>query len=191
MEKNIRMYRQRGDTCAIACMMMVLEYYGIIEKATWYDERRFYKIYGSKYIPGTPFSAVAYHFAKNGLLPSVYHEDKNLFCNDEHILDEEEFKLALEEYKEFLERAVANGAKVVSGIEINTSLIKAKLREENMIILAGRIPGGYHAILIVDYNNDKFVVYDPLYKNEQFRTEQELSVFMNTNIGKWLICVHD
>ena len=59
MDKDVRPYKQRGDTCAIACMMMVLEYYKVIPKANWYDERRLYRLYGSKYMDGTPFSALA------------------------------------------------------------------------------------------------------------------------------------
>lgn len=37
MDKNVRPYKQRGNICAIACMMMVLEYYKVITKANWYD----------------------------------------------------------------------------------------------------------------------------------------------------------
>ena len=70
-DKAIRIYKQRGDTCAICCMMMALEYFNLMEKANWYDERRLYKIYGSNYISGTPFSALAYHFSKNGLNTST------------------------------------------------------------------------------------------------------------------------
>ena len=73
MNKNVKPYKQRKDTCAIACMMMVLEYYGVIEKANWYDERRLYRIYGSKYLSGTPFSALAFHLAKNCLKTTIYH----------------------------------------------------------------------------------------------------------------------
>ena len=62
MDKNIYPYKQKGDTCAIACMMMVLEYYYIMDKANWYDEKRLYRIYGFKYMTGTPFSALAYHW---------------------------------------------------------------------------------------------------------------------------------
>lgn len=41
MKKDVKPYKQRGNTCAIVCMMMVLEYYDIIEKANWYDENKF------------------------------------------------------------------------------------------------------------------------------------------------------
>ena len=79
MDKDIKPYKQRGDTCAIACLMMVLEYYQIMDKANWYDEKRLYKVYGSKYMAGTPFSALAFHLSKNGLDTTIYHSDINLF----------------------------------------------------------------------------------------------------------------
>ena len=40
MEKNIKHYKQSGNTCAICCMLMVLNYYNVIYKISWYDERR-------------------------------------------------------------------------------------------------------------------------------------------------------
>ena len=55
MDKNVRPYKQRGDTCAIVCMLMVLECFKIIEKASWNEERMLYKKYGSKYMKGTMF----------------------------------------------------------------------------------------------------------------------------------------
>lgn len=191
MEKNVRLYKQRGDTCAIACMMMALEYYNVMEKANWYDERRYYKIYGSKYMSGTPFSALAYHFSKNGLTTVLYHSDKELFNNNNKVLGENEFNFAMDEYKEYLESAVLEGAKVVNGIDINVSLIRQKIQEGNIVILAGEVYGGYHAILISGYDNDKFIVCDPLYKEKQVRTAEELEKFMDTTIGKWFISVND
>ena len=77
MGKEIRPYKQRENTCAIVCMMMVLEHYKIIPKANWYDERRLYKIYKSKYINGTPFSAIAYHMSKNNFKPSGFLAKKS------------------------------------------------------------------------------------------------------------------
>lgn len=189
MDKNIHPYKQRGDTCAIACMMMVLEYYHIMDKANWYDERRLYRIYGSKYMDGTPFSALAYHFSKNGLTATIYHSDENLFSNDKKELDKNTFNYAMNEYKKYLERAVLKGTKVISGIDINTDFIKERMQNGNIIILAGQINKSFHAILISGYKEDKFIVCDPLYKNQQIRSADELTDFMNTGIGKWFITV--
>ena len=189
MNKNVQPYKQRGDTCAIVCMMMVLEYYKIMDKANWYDERRLYKIYGSKYMNGTPFSALAYHMSKNGLDTTIYHADTNLFNNDCGALNNYDFELAMDEYKENLSIAKKSGTKVINGIDINTELLMEKLQEGNLVILAGEIYGGYHAILLTGYDEKGFIVCDPLYKDKQIRSFDEIEKYMNTSIGKWFITV--
>ena len=191
MEKNIRLYRQRGDTCAIVCMMMVLEYYKIIDKANWYDEKRLYKIYGSKHMSGTPFSALAYHMSKNGLKVTLYHEDINLFNNNYGVLDNYDFELSMNEYKENLNIAKKSGTTVINGIDININLLKEMLDEDNFIILAGELSGRYHAILLIGYDEKGFIVCDPLYKDKQVRTFEEIEKYMDTSIGKWFISVND
>lgn len=191
MDKDIKPYKQRGDTCAIACLMMVLEYYKIMDKANWYDERRLYKIYGSKYMAGTPFSALAFHLSKNGLDIAIYHSDKNLFNNDKNVLSENDFNLAMDEYKTYLDRAILKGTSVVNGVDIDAKLLKENLKDGKVIILAGKVLDSYHAILISGYNNDKFIVCDPLYKKKQLKTANELNKFMDTSIGKWFIAIGD
>lgn len=191
MNNNVRPYKQRGDTCAIACMMMTLEYFGVMEKANWYDERRYYKIYGSKYMIGTPFSALAFHFSKNGLDTTLYHEDLTLFNNDKNALSKEDFKLAMSEYTEMLDRAKLTGANVVNGVKINSQFIRKELEQGNLVIVAGEIPGAFHAILISGYDENKFIVCDPLFKTKQLKTTEELDAFMNTSIGKWFISVNN
>lgn len=191
MDKNVRIYKQRGDTCAIACMMMALEYFGVMEKANWYDEKRYYRIYGSKYMSGTPFSALAFHFSKNGLDTSLYHEDLNLFNNNKGALSKEDFQFAISEYTEMLDRAKMTGANIINGIKINSQLIRKELEKGNIVIVAGEIPGAYHAVLISGYNDDKFIVCDPLFKTKQIKTQEELDTFMNTSIGKWFISVNN
>ena len=190
MDKDVHPYKQRKDTCAIACMLMVLEYYKVIEKANWYDEKRYYRLYGSKYVVGTPFSALAYHFSKNGLNTKIYHSDKELFNNDKKVFDDYDFQQVMTEYKEYLKRAEEKKTKVINGVEVNTKLLKEELMKDNLIILAGQISNGYHAILLTGYKDNKFIVCDPLYKEKQQRNEEEIESFMDTNIGKWFISVN-
>lgn len=189
-EKNIKPYKQKGDTCAIVCMLMVLEFYKKIDKINWYDERRFYRLYSSKYVNGTPFSAIGFHMAKNNLNVAIYHESKNLFDNN-NVFNNEDFEYAMNEYKEYLLLAKNKGAKIFNGILINTDLLIKKLQENNFIILAGELSGNYHAILLISYDKNGFKVCDPLYKNIQIRTIDEINIFMNTNIGKWFISIND
>lgn len=189
MEKNVDVYKQRGDTCAVACMMMALEYFKVMEKANWYDEKRYYRIYGSKYLSGTPFSALAFHFSKNGLDTRLFHEDLSLYNNNNNAIDKRVFQLAMTEYKNLLERAKLVGTNVFNGIKIDAQLIREELEKGYLVILAGEIIGGYHAILISGYNDNVFIVCDPLYKSKQIKTEEELNRFMDTSIGKWFISV--
>lgn len=191
MDKNVRPYKQRGDTCAIVCMMMVLEYYKVIEKANWYDERRLYRVYGSKYMSGTPFSALAFHMAKNGLNVTMYHESQNLFENSNSAINNEDFEFAMKEYQEYLKLAKKHGAKITNGVLININVLKQNLHDGNLVILAGEICDVYHAILLTGYDENGFMVCDPLYKTKQIRTFEEIENFLNTNIGKWFIAVND
>lgn len=191
MDKNVRPYKQRGDTCAIACMMMVLEYYKIIPKANWYDERRLYRTYGSKYMSGTPFSALAFYMAKSGLETTICHENQDLFKNNQGTIDKDDFKFAMDEYKEYLKYAENKGAKIVNGVNITIDVLKQKLQDGNLVILAGEVSECYHAVLLTGYDKDGFKVCDPLYKTKQSRTFDEIEKFMNTSIGKWFISVND
>ena len=124
MNFDIKPYKQRGMTCAIACMLMVLEYYKIIPKATWKEERKYYRIYRSKYMDGVPLSALAWHFAKNGLETEIIHKEKNLFTNSKHTIEDSMFDKALEEYVYFLNIAKEKGTKVFSNKTINSNTIK-------------------------------------------------------------------
>ncbi len=129
MGKDLKHYKQRGNTCTICCMLMALNYYNLIDKINWYDERRLYSIYKSKYIDGVPFSAILYHLSKKNLVVSIYHSENNLFKNN-NVFDDEIFNLLLNEYNEFLSIAIKSGAKVYNGININVQLLK-----ENYLII--------------------------------------------------------
>lgn len=189
MKDDVRPYKQKGDTCAIACMMMALEYFKIISKANWYDERRLYRIYSSKYMSGTPFSALAFYMAKKGLKTKIFHEYEELFVNDKKAINQDDFKYAVEEYKEYLKYAKDNGTIVINGMDINIDTLKQELKADNLVILAGEINNTFHAILLIDYDDNSFIVYDPLYKAKQNRTFSEIENFINTSIGKWFISV--
>jgi hypothetical protein len=139
---------------------------------------------------GTPFSALAFHFSKNGLDTTLYHEDETLFNNNQRVLSEEDYRLAMDEYVKMLDRAKAKGTNIINGVKINSQLIRDELEKGNLVIVAGQIPGGFHAILISGYDDDKFIICDPLFKRKQFKSAEELENFMSTSIGKWFISVN-
>ncbi len=190
MKKNIRHYKQRGNTCAICCMLMVLNYYNLIDKINWYDERRLYRIYKSKYIDGVPFSAILYHLSKNKLDVSIYHSENSLFKNS-NVFNDETFELLLNEYNEFLDNAIKYGAKIYKGVNINIQLLKEKLNNDNLIVLAGKVDNVYHSILLTEFVDNGFIVHDPLDKEKKLMSYNEINNYMNTNIGKWFIVIND
>lgn len=190
MKKNMKHYKQRGNTCAICCMLMVLSCYNVIDKINWYDERRLYRIYKSKYIDGVPFSAILYHLSKNNLDVSIYHSENNLFKNS-NVFNDETFELLLNEYNVFLDNAIKYGAKVYKGVNVNIKLLKEKLSENNLIMLAGKIDNIYHSILLSEYVDNGFIVHDPLDKDKKIMSYNEINNYMNTNIGKWFIIIND
>lgn len=136
MEKDVRPYKQNGMTCAIACMLMVLAYYKIIPKANYLYEQKYYRIYRSKYMDGTPFSALAWHLSKNKLKVEIFHSEKELFKNNGNFSNEI-FDNLISEYNSFLDYSKEKGTKVNNGIDINCDLLKQKIEEDNLIILAG------------------------------------------------------
>ncbi len=189
MKKDIRIYTQKGMTCAICCMLMVLEYYNLIDKANKLLERKFYKIYRSHYLDGVPFSAVAYHFSKNGLDTKIVHSEINHFSNDKKALPDSIFNDSLKEYQDFLDLAHKNGAIVEDGKKIDAQLLKEELENNRLVILAGNHGNILHAILLSGYENDKFIICDPLCKEYRYLSHEKIESFMNTQIGKWYISV--
>lgn len=188
MEKDVKPYKQNGMTCAIVCMLMALEYYKIIPKANYLYEQKYYRIYRSKYMDGTPFAALAWHLSKNNLDVEIFHSEKKLFKNNGNFSNEI-FDNLIKEYKSFLDYSKEKGAKLNNGIDINCDILKEKLNENNLIILAGQIGEYLHAILLCGYDDNNFIVCDPMYKRKQVKSFKEVEEFMNTNIGKWFIAV--
>lgn len=184
--KNIKPYKQKGDTCAIVCMLKTLEYFKKIDEVNWHLERKYYRIYHSKYMKGTPLSAVAYHLAKQKLNVTMYHSDVSLFSNN-NTFEQELFDKLMNEYNEFISLAEERGALVKRGCNINIGLIKQLIHLNKIIILSGEIDKCLHTILVVDYDDNVFQVIDSLYKEVQYKSDIELEKFMNTSIGKWFI----
>ena len=189
MEKEIKSYQQRGNTCAIVCMLMVLEYYDFIPEINKYYENKYYRIYKSKYMEGTPLGALAWHFAKNGLDTEIVHSNKEIFNNDKGFIDKSIYDNLMEEYKTFLRQAERVGARIHNGIDLNPNLIKEKLELGYLVILAGEVDKALHTVLISKYKNNMYVISNPLYKEKQLWSEEKIIKYMDTEIGRWGIFV--
>lgn len=189
MEKDVRPYKQHDMTCAVACMLMVLEYYKVIPKADYQYENKYYRSYHSRYMDGTPFSAIAWHLVKNGFNVEIVHSEKDIFKRNNDMIPNDMFDNLMSEYKEYLNYAGSDLC-VINGAIINSDTLKEKLNEDKLVILAGQVNECLHAILLCGYDDDNFIVCDPLYKSKQIRTFKEIDEFINTPIGKWLIAVN-
>lgn len=103
------------------------------------------------------------------------------------MFSDNEFNNLMNEYKQFLEYAKEKNTKISNGCIIDSNLLKKKLDENKLIILAGQINNYLHAILICGYEKDEFIICDPLYKQIQIKSNKEINSFMNTKIGIWCI----
>lgn len=189
MKKEIKPYRQNGPTCAIVCMMMILYFYDLIDNYTYNEEMRLYEMYKSKSMGGTPFSALALHLGKNGLKTELYHSENNYFSNEKKLISEYIFNHALEEYKTYIDEANKYGLKSHNGVDINNNFLKEKIDEGNFLIVAGTHENSFHALLIYEYDETGFYLYDPLYTEKLHRSYKAIKHFMNTEIGKWFLSV--
>lgn len=190
MDKNVRPYKQKGDTCAIVCMMMILEYYGIIEKADWQKERMYYRGFRSRCLPGTPFAALAWFMANSGLDVNIIHSSKNIFDNPNEFVPKSTFNSAMKEYNDYLKQADEVGANIQNGIDFDADFLKKQLENDNLVMLAGQHGVALHAILLTGYDEEGFIVCDPLRKQKQKLTKEGLEKFMDTPLGKWCISVN-
>ena len=179
MKKDVIPYKQKGNTCVICTMLMILDYYQKLDIPKWYFERKYYKIYKSRYIQGTPLSAVMYHLTKNNLKCKLYHSEKNLFKNDGY-LDNDTFNSLLFEYKEFIDLSKTYNSQVNNNVLIDCTFLKEQLMNNNLIILSGIVNNVLHAVLLIGYENNMFYVCDPLYKNESLWDKDKINEFVAT-----------
>lgn len=185
---GVKVYRQkREDSCAICCMMMVMEYFGIISCNSYYEKHFYYKL-KSNYISGTPLSAVAWYLNKLGLEVEIFHSSKDIFVNNEY-LDNYTFLNCMDEYKKYLSYCENKGVVICNGISIDGSFIKNKIKDNYLIILSGIIGNVLHAVLVENYDEEKFVVCDSLCKEKVCYSEEEIDKFCDTPLGKWCVCV--
>lgn len=191
MIKDIKPYKQNKMTCAIACMLMILEYNRKIEKANISDEFTLYDMYRSQYMEGTPFSALALHLGKNGLKTKLIHSAKTMFNNEKHVISEYIFDKLITEYNDYIDKAKKYGLEVENGIDISSKLLKQYLDKNSLIIIAGMYKSMFHAILLYGYEKNNFYICNPISASKKKVSYEELYNFMNTDIGKWLLIVYN
>lgn len=190
MKKEVIPYKQKGNTCVICTMLMLLDYYQKLDIPKWYFERKYYKIYKSRYMEGAPLSAVMYHLSKNNLECKLFHSEISLFKNDSY-LDDVTFNNLLLEYKEFIELSEKYNSQVYNDVLIDCNFLKKLLDNDNLIILSGVVNNVLHAVLVNGYEDNIFYVCDPLYKKECLWDKAKINEFIKTPIGSWCLSVRN
>lgn len=187
MCKNIKLYRQHGPTCAIASLMMLMNYYGVIDKCNRLIERELYRKYKSKLIDGAHFSGIAYYLQKNRIDVELLHSESQYFSNNKGYMPEMEY--ILNEYKEFIENS---NIKTYCNVNITPDFIRKELEDGKLIMLAGNAGKELHSVLVCGYNNNQFFICDPLLKerkkNNYVRRAKKIYGYSN---WKMVYCIRE
>lgn len=192
---KVRFWKQHTmETCGIACVLMVLDAFGI-DYPTVAKEQHLYRRYRSQAAPGTEGGAIACALAKHGL-------EVTLACSGAEVIDDrsgyyppEMLVALLAENRAWLERA--QGAVFFEpGAIIDTEYLRAQLEQERLVIAQVCIPGDadglhdhvLHGVLLYGVEGDEFLVCDPLSGKRRI-TGCELDALMKTPVGRMAIAV--
>ena len=187
MCKNIQEYKQHGPTCAIACSMMIMNYYGYMDSCNRLIEKKLYNRYKSKYMDGAHYSGVASFLARNGIKVELLHSEQTYFSNEKGFIPDKDYKYIYQEYTDFIRNNKNKNLNIKCNVDINMSFIRKKLEEGKLVMLAGNIGKNLHSILICGYKDKDFIVCDPLIQGKKIISNDELTQYMKTPIGSWCI----
>lgn len=187
LHKNVKAYVQTDLTCASVCLMMILNYYDILD-ANIKNETLIHSKAKSTFIDGDHFSGLAFQAASLGLETLLIHSSPKMFRNN-GTMSKELFENLMKEYKDFLYKSIVLGTKVKNGQEISTESIKKLLEQDYLVVIAGKMGSMLHAVLAIGYNQDGVIVIDPIDGRTHTKDKSDLKRFMGTGIGNWLLAI--
>ena len=166
--KKIRFWKQHSmETCAISCMMMAMDAFGV-DFPTRAKEEKLYRMYGSKAAPGTQCAAIAYALARRGLDVRLVHGSERMFENRDGYYPPEMYEALYAEYVNWIARGA--GLFDVQTGAVDCGMIRGELERGRIVITAivaeGDADGMHdhvmHGVLIYGMEGDLFCVCDPL-----------------------------
>ena len=194
MHKKIRFYKQHTmETCGPACMLMLLDLYRRVEYPTPKQEAKLYSLYKSRAFKGVNGAAIADCLSKNNLEVTLFQSFRNKMDNRDDYYSEELYESLRREYQAALEKCT-DRINLITDAVITCELFKQELDSGKQIILQCIVPGNadgihdhtLHWIVVYGYEEDEFLVCDPLSSKIRI-TEEALENYMDTPIGR--ICV--
>lgn len=187
LHKNVKPYAQTGLTCGAVSLLMVFDYYRILE-ANEDNEALIHSKSNSAYIDGNHFSGLALEAVKRGLETQLIHSHPQMFGNN-GLMSNSVFQDLMTEYNDYLGEAVSLGTKVKNGAVISVDSIRKLLEEDYLVIIAGQTGQYLHALLAVGYNQDGIIVRDPYDVRIYVKNRSELERFMDSSLGKWVLAI--
>lgn len=194
MRKKIRFFKQHAmETCGPACMLMLLDLYRRVEYPTPKQEAKLYSLYRSSAFKGVNGAAIADCLSKNNLEVTLFQSFHNKMDNRDGYYSEELYESLRREYQAALEKCI-DRINLITDAVITCELFKQELDSGKQIILQCIVPGNadgihdhtLHWIVVYGYEEDEFLVCDPLSSKIRI-TEEALENYMDTPIGR--ICV--
>ena len=194
MHKKIHFYKQHTmETCGPACMLMLLDLYRRVEYPTPKQEAKLYSLYRSRAFKGVNGAAIADCLSKNNLEVTLFQSFNNKMDNRDGYYSEELYESLQREYQAALGKCT-DRINLITDAVITCELIKQELDSGKQIVLQCIVPGNadgihdhtLHWIVVYGYEEDEFLVCDPLSSKIRI-TEEALENYMDTPIGK--ICV--
>lgn len=196
MRRKIRFFHQHSmETCGPACMLMLLDLYGKIEYPTQKQEMKLYHLYRSQAFRGVSGAALANALSRNGLSVHLVHSSPQMMDNQSGYFPGKLFDQLLAEYRTEAEKC-RDRIRISTGASVTCASLRQELDAGRQIILETIIPGdadglhdhALHWIVLYGYENDVFLVCDPLSSKIRL-TEAELENYMNTPIGRIFVSV--
>lgn len=215
-KKGIFLRQETTETCGISCILMALTAFRRIHKpeSSVMDEKSieasFYEMYGGekpgdgpKEIKGTLGGAIAYALGVRRLSVELWHESEALMENRDGYYPPEMHAKMLAAHKGWIDKS--NGKTIVrAGMKIDTETMIDALNKERLLIVQCLVEGDadgmhdhvLHWILVFDYRDGEFLVYDPQYDRPSNKVpnyitigKEEMMAYMNTPVGAAVVCV--
>lgn len=191
MRRKIRFYKQHTmETCGAACMLMILDLYRKVEYPTPKQEMKLYSLYRSSAFKGINGAAIASCLSKNDLEVTLIQSFHQKMDNRDDYFSEELYEALQREYQTALDKC-RNRIRLLTDANICCDSLKQELDEGKQIILQCIVPGNadgihdhtLHWIVVYGYEEDEFLVCDPLSSKIRI-TAEALENYMDTPIGR-------
>lgn len=198
MRKKLRSFRQHTrETCGIACILMLLDYYGRVQYPTRKMELKLYGIYRSRAFKGLPGSYAADCLSRNGLQVQLLHSAEDYMENRDDYYEAPLFRALHQEYKTRAE-ACKKRVELRTGMHLDCETLKNLLSEGKQVMVQCIVPGDadgihtevLHWIVVYGWEAGKFLACDPNYG--KFRlSEGELEHYMDAPVGRLFLTVRE